>query len=465
MVCSVVGCQTGSPSYRGEKFTLYKFRTSDRLKKLWTEQLNRAGFTPSKSSVICAKHFAENAFEPTMTRSQGRKRKVRQLKPFAIPTLFLRPSQTSEEESDLPSAPQPSSSATTSTTVEDHDHSYSTGGDKNDVDHNSLDSMVLNEIVVDNSQKEPAKQNPPQTSSREVIDLQQSNEALLARIQELEQENAELSQIKAKLETIWTKDMVRKMMLPSSSTMHFSSKAILECILIYYRIGQTAYEMLRKKGYPYPSLSTLQNHLRQVDCVPGILDDFFVFIKNQMDHLEEEHQKISILCGDEMSLRAQFEYNTTTQEYCGTPTMSKPPPKPRKPKKGMKRKSEVQVSQPQAKKTRKTVEPLDEHDIPDLDEDSDDEFEENEEPVFIESDTTADSTAPKKLPLAVHAMSLMLCGLTKRWKNIIGFHFTDVTFCPKECAEFYRQAIRKSYEAGSKVKALVMDMSGQNLNV
>ena len=59
-----------------------------------------------------------------------------------------------------------------------------------------------------------------------------------------------------------------------------------------------------------------------------------------------------------MSLRAQFEYNTTTQEYCGTPTMSKPPPKPRKPKKGMKRKSEVQVSQPQAKKTRKTVEPL-----------------------------------------------------------------------------------------------------------
>ena len=111
--------------------------------------------------------------------------------------------------------------------------------------------------------------------------------------------------------------------------------------------------------------------------------------------------------------------------------------------------------------------PMDDE-IPDLDDlDAYEEFDDVEDPVALsmESQTTADSPEATKLPLAVHAMSLMLCGLTKRWKNIIGFHFTDTTFDPKECAEFYRKAIRESYAAGSKVKALVMDMSGQNLNV
>ena len=112
-----------------------------------------------------------------------------------------------------------------------------------------------------------------------------------------------------------------------------------------------------------------------------------------------------------------------------------------------------------------SVQELDEHDIPDLDEDHLEEGDYLEDSVMLETQSAESTTEPKKLPLAVHAMSLMLCGLTKRWKNIIGFHFTDVSFCPKECAEFYRQAIRKSYEVGRKVKGLVFDMSTQNMNV
>ena len=146
--------------------------------------------------------------------------------------------------------------------------------------------------------------------------------------------------------------------------------------------------------------------------------------------------------------------------------MSKPTPKPKKDKK---RKGDKAKGQPKSKRIRKApLEPLDEDDIPDLseeDEEEEDELEDSPETVEVEIQSPAESTTPKKLPLAVHAMSLMLCGLTKRWKNIIGFHFTDHSFCPKECAEFYRQAIRKSFEAGSKVKAIVMDMSTQNLAV
>ena len=145
--------------------------------------------------------------------------------------------------------------------------------------------------------------------------------------------------------------------------------------------------------------------------------------------------------------------------------MSKPAPKPKKDKK--RKGSEAKQPKPQPKKPRKAPQdPVDEDDIPDLsEEEEEDQFDDVPESVDVEIQPTAESTTPKKLPLAVHAMSLMLCGLTKRWKNIIGFHFTDYSFCPKECAEFYRQAIRSSYANGSKVKAIVMDMSPQNLNV
>lgn len=308
MVCCVTGCQSGSGSYKGPKFTLYKFRMSEALKKLWMDQIDREGFTPTKSSVVCSKHFAESAFETSMEGSRGRMRKVRQLRKFAIPTLFLRrPSEMSNEEIASPSVPQ--TSATTPTA--DGDHSYSSvGGDKNDGVHEPLDSMVQSEIVVsgsDGTHEEPAqKQNPPETTCRKCIDKDTTQEDLLARIQQLEQEKSESNEIVEKLKTIFNEDMVRKMMKPSSSTMHFKSETILECILIYYRIGTTAYEMFRKRGYPYPSLSTLKNHLRQVDCDVGILDDFFVFIRHRLETLEP-HEKFSIICGDEMGIKVNFE--------------------------------------------------------------------------------------------------------------------------------------------------------------
>ena len=300
MVCCVTNCQSGSGSYKGPKYTLYKFRMSPALKKLWMDQIDREGFTPTKSTVVCSKHFAEDAFETNMEGSRGRMRKVRQLRPFAIPTLFLR--HPSNEEIVSPSVP----CATTPTAAGDHSYP-SAGGNKNDGEHEPLDSMVQNEIIVSGSGSdthgEPAKQNPPETDCRECIDKDATNEALLARIQQLEQEKAESDAIVAKLKTIFNGDMVRKMMKPSSSTVHYSTKTILECILIYYRVGTTAYEMFRNKfDYPYPSLSTLKNHLRQVDCDVGILDDFFVFIKHKLETLQP-HEKFSIICGDEMTLK------------------------------------------------------------------------------------------------------------------------------------------------------------------
>ena len=307
MVCVVWGCQTGSARYKGPKYTLYAFRTSPKMKQMWIDQINRKNFTPTPSSVVCGKHFAEDAYVPSMEGSRGRKRKNRKLKEFAIPTLFLRPSQMCNEISDLPSQVPETSAAVA---IADHSYVSNDGdnenegkGEKNEDDHLSLDTVEI--ISSDETKMGQIPRNPPQTNCRECIDNSTEKEALLARIQQLEQKNAELQETVDKVSSIWNPDQVRLMMKPSKATVHFSTKTILDGIHLYYKIGTTCYNFLKDKGHPLPSLSTLQRHLRQVDCQPGILDDFLLFMKKQAENLKE-HEKYCVLCIDEMSLKVRF---------------------------------------------------------------------------------------------------------------------------------------------------------------
>ena len=314
MVCAVVGCQTGSKWYTGPSYTLYSFKkwaNSPKLKQQWMEQLNRQDFKPTKSSVVCGKHFEEHQFLPIIKRSRGRKRQIRPLKPRAIPTLYLRPSQTCEEGGSS------SSSATTASATNDpkiaHDHSYS-GGDKSS-EGSPPDTMIQNvevtvgESISEQKQEESAKtQNPPITSCRKCIDTVDISvhQAILDRIKVLEAEAERKDKIISAVQGIFNEDQIKKMLLPSTSTMHWDSTTIMESIYLYYKSGTTLYEFLRKtKKHPLPSPSTLQYHLRQVDCEPGILKDFIGFMKKPAKHLKE-YQKYCILCVDEMALKVIF---------------------------------------------------------------------------------------------------------------------------------------------------------------
>ena len=121
-----------------------------------------------------------------------------------------------------------------------------------------------------------------------------------------------------------------------------------------------------------------------------------------------------------------MEYNSTSQEYVGIPTLSKHKPEP-KPKgkgngKGRKRK--------------------------------------------LEEEEQKSTTEPEQIRLATKAMSILVCGLTKRFKSIIGYNFTDTTFDQQECADFISEGIRKLYEVDGLIcKALVMDMDTKNTGV
>ena len=92
-VCAIVGCNSGSPRYKGEKYTLHSFPKITSVKNDWTERINRVGFVPTNSSCVCSKHFTPECYLPDEENvdDHGRKRKKPFLKERAVPTLYLRP--------------------------------------------------------------------------------------------------------------------------------------------------------------------------------------------------------------------------------------------------------------------------------------------------------------------------------------------------------------------------------------
>ena len=92
-LCAAVGCNCGSPLYKGEKYTLHSFPKLTSVRNDWVERINRAGFVPTHTSRLCSKHFSSECYLPEEENvdDRGRKRKKPHLKERAVPTLHLRP--------------------------------------------------------------------------------------------------------------------------------------------------------------------------------------------------------------------------------------------------------------------------------------------------------------------------------------------------------------------------------------
>ena len=89
--CVVFGCT----NTQKKGVSLFKFPEDSKLKKAWTQQVQRTRDKwkgPSAYSAVCSEHFTENCFEVSslVSKQMGLKMKQR-LKPDAIPTIFARP--------------------------------------------------------------------------------------------------------------------------------------------------------------------------------------------------------------------------------------------------------------------------------------------------------------------------------------------------------------------------------------
>ena len=83
--CAIVGCFNSK--------NLHSLPKQGAVRKEWLERINRKHYLATPDTRICETHFSEQAFltEAENVDSSGRKRKLRKLRPKAIPTLNLRP--------------------------------------------------------------------------------------------------------------------------------------------------------------------------------------------------------------------------------------------------------------------------------------------------------------------------------------------------------------------------------------
>ncbi|XP_039305233.1 uncharacterized protein LOC105204311 [Solenopsis invicta] len=64
--------------------------------------------------------------------------------------------------------------------------------------------------------------------------------------------------------------------------------------------------------------------------------------------------------------------------------------------------------------------------------------------------------------LATHSTVFMLCGITTKWKQTIGYEYTANSFCPQEMTRKILTIIEKAHNIGLIIKVVLSDMGAQN---
>ena len=407
--CSVVGCNVGLDKCQ-EKYTCYSFPKSQFFSQKWVENINREKFKPTSASRVCAKHFTDECFD--LYDCRGKPRKLKRLKDKAIPTLFLRPGDPTGETPSVKKRRLDEHNYVSSGDAKNEkaqqlplDQDMNMSFDSNDSDIVHFEDIDI-QCEINISQKDPEK-----TTAELAATLISSLEEEVAV---LKKENLSVKAKLASFEKLFNEDQFERMACPGSRK-PFSLKTLQECIHIYYSCGSTAYELLREKGFPFPCARTLRKHLEGVDTQPGTQRDFIMMMKSKVEKMSAP-EKFCGLAIDEMSICPKITFDSTTQSYKGHPTI--PPGKTL------------------AKKRQR-----------------DKEYHESRG-IEISDD------------FAYHAMNVLLCGQTVRYKQLIGYHFTDNSFDEKVFCEWLLSLMKEVKDTlGLTICSVTTDMGPCNINV
>jgi hypothetical protein len=105
--CLVVGCQSGSGRGEQYKYGSTPLPKSPEIRNEWLEKINRLDYKFVDKARICFKHFYEDDFIPQSANvgARGKQNKRRQLKPGAMPSLYLS-NDILDDSNHLPSVKQ-----------------------------------------------------------------------------------------------------------------------------------------------------------------------------------------------------------------------------------------------------------------------------------------------------------------------------------------------------------------------
>lgn len=228
----------------------------EKRRELWS---SITGVEFTRTSTICGKHFKDSDFN---FKKCGNSKTRRRLKPTAVPQK-----------------PEPAQPKFT-------EHMSSACGDNVfDFSSQTEQEIVNSGLALENMRLQ-----------KKITDLQRENAKLL-------EELGKTQMLTDSLNTIFTKSQVRKLE-NGGKRVQWNHDDISNAVCLH-AAGPRAYRHLINKGFPLPSLSTLDKWLSSVDIQPGMLDFVISLMENAVDVYEED--KICIIYFDEMKVRSKNE--------------------------------------------------------------------------------------------------------------------------------------------------------------
>ena len=405
--CSVYGCTSGydTTHKRGpeKKYQLFSFPESTRIKNLWVARINRDKWQPTKNSRVCQKHFTPSDLEfvPGDLDKKGNERKRYILKENALPSLYLKGSQPESNENEPPRKKVASEADIR------FNHTYC-AQQQDPVEQVVVeapeDNNDLEDVIIATAQDVPGNE-------LEILEdtslTQQNYEKILdeknAYIALLERDNLIHRQKLDSVKKVFGEDQMLRLQNPSSR-MPWSDQTLQKSMQLYYSSGAKGYQFMREKGYPLPERTTIIRHCNKIHSDFGTQHDMLKLMAMKIETLNQRDRKCAIIF-DETAIQAKREFDPSTGEFIGLPTL------PAGPKAVHKRMC-----------------------------------------AGIDNDKI----------LATHVFNVLAVGLIKMWKQLIGYHLTDDSFCAKSCAKWLRELVHACMDIGLEVMVIVHDMGPGN---
>ena len=434
-VCAVVGCFTGYKKAQKreeeeEKHQLFQFPQSPWIRNRWIERINRKDWQPSDKDSVCAKHFQRPDDYQALKGDRDKANRHRQkdkLKDNAVPSQHLK--------DPIPSVPkvggqkrilQPKVFACPADLEHDHNYNKRIRVDPEpalpflidpdptvlQVDPNPVDDPVVPtqpddgmdydqdvNVITDHQEFTGMELELVEDVTLTKKNYQEQLESNKKRIDLLEKENRILKNKVDAVGKIFTPDQIYRLQNPSTR-MPYPDLTMQKIMQIYYACGSAGFKFLLKEGYPFADKSTIVRNMQCIDSDFGTQYDLIKITEMKISTMAPRDRKCALII-DEMAISPKREYDPSTGEIIGRPTLPTGP----------------KLVEKRAKKG-------------------------------INND----------LVLATHVLNVVGVGLVKFWKQLFGFHLTDASFCPKAGAKWLRELLSLLKGISLEVMLIVHDM-------
>lgn len=242
------------------------------------------------------------------------------------------------------------------------------------------------------------------------------------------------------MDEIFNKDQIKFIQNKTQRGGEWSADTVTKTLKLYVACGQKGYEEVRRQNLSFPNIRTLQYRIQELQMKPGINDDILNLLQMKVSTLLiTVNSNVLIKC-----VCPYFAFIIITCIYCEIKQMPYI----------VIIYFQIQTFQPEEKHA---VLLIDEMAIkPGL------QYDNSTGAIIGRSTMKLSGGFNSSDKYATHSLVFMLCGISTKWKQAIGYELTANSFCSQEMFDIIMMIIKKAYNIRIIIKVVISDMGPQN---